>query len=171
MIFLRYILLWGICCTGLQAKNLAYHDDAPKFTLTSLSGEQQVSLAQLQGKVVYLDFWASWCAPCRKSFPYLNQLHRKYASQGFTVLAVNLDDNTSDANAFLSKFPVSYPIVKGEASVMDSYGVTGLPVAYIINKRGQVETRLLGFTPRHLEYIEAVVEKALSEFDATTEGQ
>ena len=159
-----------LCCLlpfGGQAKELARHTDAPAFSLPLLSEAGAVSLEDMRGRVIYLDFWASWCTPCRKSFPYLSQLQEKYADDGFRVVAVNLDEDPALAADFLEQYPVPYIVAKGNMALSTEYGVSGLPAAYIINKRGQVEAHILGFTPRHQDYIEAVVEKALSAFSPT----
>jgi thiol-disulfide isomerase/thioredoxin len=100
----------------VQAAGVAVGQSAPAVSLPQLSGAGEVSLESLQGKVVYLDFWASWCPPCRISFPILEQLRVELGPDGFEVLAINLDEVEADAQQFLSDTPVSYPVVRDAAA-------------------------------------------------------
>lgn len=114
---------------------------APVMSLPLLSsvGPAQLSLASLQGKVVYLDFWASWCGPCRLSFPQLEQLRQELAPQGFEVLAVNVDESEADALGFLEEIPVSYPVVRdGTGATPAAWGILGMPTGYLIDRNGVV---------------------------------
>lgn len=114
---------------------------APVVSLPALSsgGPAQLSLASLQGKVVYLDFWASWCGPCRVSFPQLEQLRQELAPQGFEVLAVNVDESEADALAFLEEIPVTYPVVRdGTGATPAAWGILGMPTGYLIDRKGVV---------------------------------
>ena len=114
-------------------------DPAPPVALPGLAGAPGVSLASLRGKVVYLDFWASWCGPCRLSFPQLEQLRAELGPRGFEVLAVNLDESEADAHRFLEEVPVSYPIVRdAQGSTPALYGILGMPTAYLIDRAGIV---------------------------------
>lgn len=145
---------------------LNVNDVAPAFSLPLLDSTQEISLANYKGKVVYLDFWASWCIPCRRSFPFLNKLRAQYADKGFEIIAINLDQNPASTEAFLAKYPVSYPIAKGASDdVANSYNVTAMPTAYLIGKDGTIRSKHLGFKPSHQDYLEAVVDKLVSEFE------
>ncbi len=96
---------------------------APTFTLPSRSGDT-VSLDQLKGKVVMLNFWASWCGPCRQEMPLLEQMHKRYSALGFTLVGVNVEANTKDAERWLSKTPVSFPVLfDRESKVSKLYDV------------------------------------------------
>lgn len=106
----------------------------------------QTSLESLRGKVVYLDFWASWCGPCRLSFPQLEKLRTELGPRGFEVLAVNVDENLDDALAFLASLPVSYPVVwdpEGESPA--GWGILGMPTGYLIDRQGMVRLVHQGF--------------------------
>lgn len=114
---------------------------APPVSLPLLSeeGSGEFSLASLRGKVVYLDFWASWCGPCRLSFPELEQLREELGPRGFEVVAVSVDEVEEDALAFLDELPVSYPVVIDSSSeTFDLFGVIGMPTGYLIDRAGVV---------------------------------
>lgn len=117
---------------------------APGF---NLQGEDApVSLSQFKGKVVLLDFWASWCVPCRASFPWMSELQNKYRSQGLEVIAINVDKDISLAKAFLAKVPAGFTVAfdpKGD--VASQYGLKGMPASYLIDKRGYILKSHIGF--------------------------
>jgi len=111
---------------------------APSFALPSRSGDT-VSLAQLKGKVVMLNFWASWCGPCRQEMPLLDQMHKRYSSLGFTLVGVNVDANSKDAEEWLSKTPVSFPVLfDRESKVSKLYDVSAMPSTVFIDRQGNV---------------------------------
>ena len=122
-------------------------DLAPKFILPSLLNEdRKYSLEEGLGLVVYVDFWASWCAPCRLSMPALEQLYKEFADDGFHVFAVNVDAVREEATSFLEDFPVSYPILADpEGIISERYNVTGMPFGYLINRKGRIAHSHMGF--------------------------
>ncbi len=117
---------------------------APGFTLPTSNGE--ISLAQLKGKVVYLDFWASWCIPCRQSFPWLNEMSARYKKQGFVVLAINLDKDKKLMQRFLKQYPAKFIVAHDSAgnSARD-YKVKGMPSSYLISRDGEIVSSHIGF--------------------------
>ncbi|MEP7328337.1 MAG: TlpA disulfide reductase family protein [Betaproteobacteria bacterium] len=118
---------------------------APNFSLPTAKGEP-VALDKLRGKVVYVDFWASWCGPCRRSFPWMNEMQQKYGAKGFTVVAINVDKKRIDAEKFLTLIPANFPVVYDEAgSVPAAFGVLGMPSSYLIDARGNVSYVERGF--------------------------
>lgn len=120
------------------------------------------SIANHKGKLIYLDFWASWCGPCRQSFPFLQKIRTQYANQGFEVIAVNVDAKLSDALRFLKKFPIDYPILLDSAYTMAQiYEVQGLPTAYLIDTEGKVIYKHLGFKEADKKWITALIEQNL----------
>jgi thiol-disulfide isomerase/thioredoxin len=130
----------------VQADAAVVGQAAPAVSLPQLSGAGEVSLESLRGKVVYLDFWASWCGPCRISFPQLEQLRNELGSQGFEVLAINVDEVESDARQFLSDVSVSYLVVRdGEGITPQAYGILGMPTGYLIDRQGILREIHLGF--------------------------
>jgi peroxiredoxin len=111
---------------------------APSFTLPSRGGDK-VSLTQLKGKVVMLNFWASWCGPCRQEMPLLEQMHKRYSALGFTLVGVNVDANSKDAEDWLSKTPVSFPVLfDRESKVSAMYDVKAMPSTVFIDRKGNV---------------------------------
>jgi thiol-disulfide isomerase/thioredoxin len=140
-------------------------DKAPNFSLMSLIEKRDISLEDYKGKVVYVDFWASWCMPCRRSFPFLNRLRKQFGDGGFEIIAVNLDQDPQAAMLFLDKFPVDYPVVKGfDSNVSRDYNISAMPTAYMIGKDGKIRGKHLGFKASQQDYLEAVVDKLVSEF-------
>ena len=113
---------------------------APAVDLPLLpGGASNLDLASLRGKVVYLDFWASWCGPCRLSFPQLEQLRLELGPRGFEVYAINVDENEADALRFLEELPVSYPVVRdGSGQTPGIYGILGMPTGYLLDRSGVV---------------------------------
>jgi peroxiredoxin len=113
---------------------------APAFSLPRLDGKGDVSLASLRGRTVVLNFFASWCAPCKREAPDLESFWRKYRSEGVVVLGVDSGDTRGSARAFLGAHGVTYPIVfdPGETLAQGSYAVPGLPVTYVLNPQGRI---------------------------------
>ena len=132
----------------------------PKLNESNIGDSAQIS--DFRGKLVYLDFWASWCGPCRKSFPVLNELHNTYNSLGFEVVAINVDENLEDALGFLEKHPVDYTILlDSEAISPQKFNVPGMPTAYIIDAEGNIIHRHVGFRNGDAEKIEKLINELL----------
>ena len=153
---------------GLSISVLAVEaqQQAPAFTLPGLpnSSPAQLNLNDYRGKVVYVDFWASWCLPCKQSFPQLNRLRQQYKSQGFEVIAINLDENLADAQAFLTKLPVDFPIALDPRGVIaEAYSIKGMPSAYIIDRQGKVQQVIEGFASDEASKIENWIKPLLSQ--------
>lgn len=118
----------------------------PEFSLPDLSGSQQFDSSQLQGKVVYIDFWASWCAPCRVSFPILDAIAKEYADRGLQVIGINLDENLDDARRFVEQTPVDFLLLSDpEGQSAGEFSVKAMPSAYLIDRQGQIRKVHLGF--------------------------
>ena len=132
-----------------QAKALTKGDHplAPDFTLTELNG-QKLSLADYKGKVVLLDFWATWCGPCRIEIPGFVQLQNKYRDQGFTVIGVSMDDGPEPVKEFYQEFRMNYPVALTDHKVDQLYGgVIGLPTTFVIGRDGRIYARHPGAEP------------------------
>jgi thiol-disulfide isomerase/thioredoxin len=120
---------------------------APDFTLASRAGGR-VGLAQLRGQVVMINFWASWCGPCRQEMPLLDQMYRKYKPLGFTLVGVNVEPDPADAEGYLRKTPVTYPILLDkENKVSALYNVSAMPSSVIVDRKGRVRYVHHGYKP------------------------
>ena len=120
---------------------------APAFDLPLIAnGEGRLTLADLRGKVTYIDFWASWCGPCRLSLPALNSLQQAFAPEDFAVIAVSVDVVEEDALDFLVRYPVTYPVlIDTEGSVAKAFAVNGMPSGYLLDAQGVVHDVHVGF--------------------------
>lgn len=156
------ILLILLLCPGL-ANALQPGDMAPAFERVPLHGGQPIALKHYRGKVVMVDFWASWCAPCRKSMPYFNELRARYRKQGFEILAVNLDGRIEQALRFLRDYPVDYPVVHDSGTLPERYGLQVMPTSYIIDRQGRVHDIHYGYKDSDKAEIQRVIERALEE--------
>jgi len=131
---------------------------APTFDLPGKNGN--VNLSALKGKVVYVDFWASWCAPCRKSFPWMNKMQSKYAAQGLEIVGISLDSAQKMADKFLGKVPALFTIAYDtEGDVADAYNVQVMPTSYLIDREGNILFEHKGFRTKQ----EAELEKAIAD--------
>lgn len=129
--------LWLASCLRAEIKVGDRFPALADAGLVSLAGGD---LPATGGKVVLVDFWASWCAPCKESFPAMKELHEKYSAQGLVVVAVSIDDDKADMDAFLKKNPMPFTLVRDPQSKLfdKQLGLTGVPVSYILDKQGKV---------------------------------
>jgi cytochrome c biogenesis protein CcmG/thiol:disulfide interchange protein DsbE len=121
--------------------------EAPQFALPRLDGdEEELSLESLRGKAVVINFWASWCDPCKKETPMLQEAWEKYRSQGLVVVGIDYDDFKGDARAFAKRYGVTYPLVHDrEKSTVKRYGVVGVPETLFVDREGKlVGERVVG---------------------------
>ncbi len=113
------------------------------------NSDDLLDLAQFKGQVVYLDFWASWCAPCRESFPWMNRLQGELGHDGLVVIAVNVDRERADAGRFLREHPAQFRIVYDPDGLLpEKFGVLGMPTSFLIDRNGHVQSRHEGFLLR-----------------------
>lgn len=137
---------------------------APPCALNHWQSSQAISLAAFRGQVVYLDFWASWCAPCMESLPFLERLQQEFGGRGLQVLGVNLDAERSDAEAFLRQHPVQFTLASNPgAQCPKDFGLAAMPTAYLIDRQGRIRHEHLGFKPSHAAALKAQVEQLLNE--------
>ncbi len=147
-----------LCVTAAHA--LEPGQLAPAFNLPGATAP--VSLSALKGKVVYVDFWASWCGPCKQSFPWMNEMQAKYGSKGFEVVAINLDAKTTDATAFLAETPARFAIAydsKGESP--KRYEIKGMPSSVLVGPDGKVLSVHAGFRADERKALEDAIVAAL----------
>ena len=115
------------------------HPAAPNFTLSRLDGDGQLELSSLRGKAVVLNFWASWCIPCKKEAPLLEQAARQWQKKGVVVVGVDANDFSGDARKFMRHYAISYPVVHdGAGAWVDDYGLTGLPETFFVRPDGRL---------------------------------
>lgn len=133
---------------------------APDFSLTDLSGGT-FRLSDYRGKVVVLDFWATWCDPCKREIPHFVEMQSKYASQGLQVLGVSMDDDEPPVRQFQQQFKMNYPVALGNPKLADQYGgILGLPITFVIDRNGRITARHAGATDASV--IEAEIQKLLA---------
>ncbi len=138
---------------------------APSLDHTVLTKEgTETSLQEFAGKVVYVDFWASWCGPCRKSFPWMNQMQAKYQQQGFEVVAINLDVDTELAHEFLTKIPANFNLrFNPDGDVAREFDLPGMPSSYLFNRQGELVQRHVGFFDKNKPAYEQEIQLLLKE--------
>lgn len=147
--WLAVVLLGGMFAAGARqacaAESLLNHK-APEFTRRDLKG-QTVDLVRQRGKVVLLNFWATWCAPCESEMPAFSEWQRQYGSRGFQVIGISMDDSEAPVRKFAARLRPDYPIAMGDAKLGERYGgVLGLPLTYLIDRHGVVRAQFQGAT-------------------------
>lgn len=131
------------------AKNAADHAAAPGFSLVDLNG-RQLNLSDYRGKVVLLDFWATWCAPCRTEIPQFVGLQSKYGAEGLQIIGISMDDGAKPVRKFYDEFKLNYPVVMGDEKTADAYGgVLGLPINILVGRDGRIYAKHTGLTDIH----------------------
>lgn len=135
---------------------------APDFRLPSVTGN--VAMHDLRGKVVLVDFWASWCVPCRQSFPWMSSISDRYAAQGLVIVAINLDKKQSAADAFLRAFPATFAVAfDPSGKTAESFNVQAMPSTFIVNRDGQIVYTHQGFDAAKASAVEEKLKEALSQ--------
>ena len=133
---------------------------APPFSLSSNRGK--LDSASLKGKLVYVDFWASWCVPCKQSFPWMNEMQAKYAERGLYVLAINVDARTADAEKFLQQVPAKFQVAfDAEGVTPKQFAVKAMPSSYLVDGEGRIVYTHSGFRESDKNSIEAAIVAAL----------
>jgi thiol-disulfide isomerase/thioredoxin len=121
-------------------------------------------LRSYKGKVVVVDFWASWCVPCRRSFPWLNDMYDRYAGDGLVILAVNLDEDRGAADRFLQDYPPRFTVIFGEGEALaKDFDVVAMPSSYLVGRDGKILHRHLGFLVKQQDEYEAAIAEALGD--------
>jgi thiol-disulfide isomerase/thioredoxin len=157
---LRMALVLAAALEASSATALDKGAAAPAFDLPGKDGA--VQLAKYQGKLVYVDFWASWCGPCRQSFPWMNEMQAKYGAKGLQVVGVNLDAKTDDARRFLAETPARFTVAFDPAGATPrAYGIKGMPSSVLIGPDGKVLYEHAGFKEADRAELEQVIKRAL----------
>jgi len=154
----KRIVIWLIvatCLVGLyvmsrratpKPRSAASGNLAPDFTVIDLDGHK-LTLSDFKGKVVLLNFWATWCAPCRSEIPHFVEMQNKYGPQGFQVIGISMDDDAKPVREFYQEYKLNYPVAVGDDKLAERYGgVLGLPINFIIDREGRIYAKHLGAT-------------------------
>jgi cytochrome c biogenesis protein CcmG/thiol:disulfide interchange protein DsbE len=149
LIFILFAVFTFGCSKTAQAEK------APNFTLKDLQGKD-ISLSDFKGKVVLLDFWATWCPPCRKEIPHLVELSQQYEKDGLVVIGLSLDDSKDPVGSFAKQNQINYPVVMANDKVCAAYGgVSAIPTLFLIDRKGDISQKHVGYTDK------AVLEKEI----------
>jgi len=158
-LLLFYATLVACSDSGRQEKG----SKAPDFTLKDLSGKS-VSLSDCKGKVVLVDFWATWCPPCRNAIPHLSAMYKNYREKGFEILGISLDQGSvGDVTAFVRGAGIEYPILIGTPDVARKYMVNPIPASFIIDREGNLRDKIIGFNQEIGEKMAQKIEELLKE--------
>jgi len=154
------LLLWTAVSSAAMP---AIGSTAPDFTLRSSAGKN-LKLSELRGQVVMINFWATWCGPCRQEMPLLNRIHEKYAKAGFKLLGVNIDDNAGNAQTMAGKLGVTFTVLlDAEKRVSRLYDVDGMPSTILIDRDGKVRYIHKGYRAGYETQYEAQVRELLKQ--------
>lgn len=149
----------GLASLPAQATDVG--QSAPSFELAGPKGP--VQLAAYKGKTVYLDFWASWCGPCKQSFPWMNDMQKRYGANGLRVVGVNLDQKGDEAKAFLAANPALFDVAfDPEGKTPKAYGIKGMPTSMLIGADGKVLMVHQGFKDENRDDLEKQIKQALA---------
>lgn len=141
----------------------AQASQAPAISGTTLTG-QALAWSSVRGHPIVLDFWASWCGPCREALPQYDKLYGELARTDFEIVAVNLDEDVADAKKFLGAHPVRYPIALGSAGAVPKlFGLIGMPTSYLVDRNGVVRLSYQGFKPQDLDTLRTTIGKLAKE--------
>ncbi|BBB69810.1 thiol:disulfide interchange protein [Undibacterium sp. YM2] len=148
--------------TGTSLPALALETGKPAPAFSAQAGKGNVQLADYRGKVVYLDFWASWCGPCKQSFPWMNAMQSKYGAQGLQVVAINLDSKPEEAQEFLKSTPGNFQIAYDPKGIMPrQYEIKGMPSSVLIDRDGKIISQHAGFNEASKAKIEQAIISSL----------
>ena len=150
------LLLFVIACVSLSCAEVSY-----EFTLQDLEGKP-ISLSDYKGKIVFIDFWATWCPPCRMSIPYVEKLYQKYKkSEDIVVLGINLQEDKDTITKFMQKQKMNYPILLSDNKVISNYKISSIPQFFLIDRNGDLYNKYVGFAPGVEELWQKDIEKLL----------
>ena len=162
------LLAMGLCLVCLLslahcAKQEQSSSLAPDFSLKTLDG-QEITLSRLRGKVILIDFWATWCGPCRESIPHLIHLHNTYQAKGFEVIGLSQDKgDVETVRNFVKSLDIPYPIAMSPEEVSRSFGVSALPTAFLVDREGRIQQKMLGFSTTIAKQMTSKIEELLSQ--------
>ncbi|WMW80581.1 TlpA disulfide reductase family protein [Undibacterium cyanobacteriorum] len=162
MKFFRLLSMSMLAAGLLGSASLSMAQEPKQLGFELPTQQGKVSLRENAGKVVYVDFWASWCGPCKQSFPFMNELQKKYAANGLQIIAINVDKTRDDAMIFLKKNQADFMIAfDSVGTVPTQYDVKGMPSSYLIGRDGKLIYTHRGFKAQDTAEIEAKIRAAL----------
>lgn len=160
----RHLLGFGLLCLSQSSFALSSGQAAPAFTVPASDVNATVQLQDYKGKVIYLDFWASWCPPCAKSFPLLNELRSELNNPAFEVVAINVDAKLADMQGFLAKHPVDFVTAWDKSTkIPEKYEIMGMPTAFLIDKKGVIRHIHAGFRGNDVAGLREKIQQLLQE--------
>lgn len=137
---------------------------APNCTLTGMDGVQHYDLQQFKGQVVYVDFWASWCAPCAKSFPFLNNLETDFQQRGLKIVAINMDEELDAGKNFLTLHPANFTVaLDSSKQCAPAFDVQAMPSSYLVDRKGFIRKMSMGFKQADAGQLRTTIEQLLKE--------
>ena len=145
-----------------QEPAVPFGEPAPDFTLPALDGTK-VRLTDQQGQVVLVDFWATWCGPCKEELPHIETFHRQYADSGLRVLALSTDMDDDEVQPFIDEHDYTFTVLHADDAVQSDYGISAIPVVYLVDRQGRVRWHRMGFTAGSEEEMGQEIEKLLNE--------
>ncbi len=146
----------------LDVSRIYASESLPTVSFKTLQG--QINLNQYKGEVIYLDFWASWCGPCRKSFPWMNEMQQRYNKDGLRIVAVNLDQDPQLAKQFLAEYPANFTVAfDPEGVTAQQFKVQGMPSSYLIDRVGKLHSSHLGFKEKDTTAVETEIKLLLKK--------
>jgi cytochrome c biogenesis protein CcmG/thiol:disulfide interchange protein DsbE len=142
------LVLMALLVTGCESKSGGKKGEATgtAFALKDLKGNT-VRLSDLKGKVVMVEFWATWCPPCRMAVPELEDIYARYKDRGFALVAISMDTSEERVAEFVKEEGINYTVVMDDGDVSSRYGVISIPVAFILDKEGNIVSKHMGFVP------------------------
>jgi len=162
-IALVFLIISVISCKKKEMETYlpSIGDIAPDFTLKDMNGNA-LTLTDYKGKTVMIEFWATWCPPCKELIPTLEVLYKKYRGKGFIILAlVSEDEGKETIKSFIKEYEITYPVLLANKETIKRYGISSIPVSFIINKEGRIVNRHLGNTPDLMQELTADIERLL----------
>ncbi len=144
---------------------LSFIGKANSQLLEPPNSEDPLNLSQYSGKTVYIDFWASWCIPCRKSFPWLNKIRTTYSNEELVIIGVNLDKERAKAEAFLKEYPAKFDIFYDPKGILaEKYQLQGMPSSILINPHGQIVSAHSGFFQSKVSLYENEIQASINNY-------
>jgi len=150
--------------SGCPRPSSSSEGDVPVFSLEKIGGGRMTN-RDFEGKVVFIDFWAIWCGPCRSATPYVIKLHEQFKGTDLLVIGMNLDYNKSvrEVEEFTKKEKIEYIVLKGDQTISNSFKIRGIPAFFLIDRRGNISKKYVGFNPAFFKQMSEDIDKLLKE--------